>query len=236
MRVLCVGDSLTRSPWGSYVDLLRQRLPDDEIVNGGHGGETVASMTRHLLKMGVGDRFDVVVVLIGTNDVFVEMSPWYPIIKRVARQPWATSHREFREGFEAAMEAVTRHTDDVVVLPPLVMGERTGSVWNHRLGSLAEIIADIAEAMPGAEFVDARSVFLAQLDPDTASGYLPDRVAGVLFDAIVRRSPAAIAGISARRGLRLTLDGVHLNADGKALLADVVEKALRARGAGGRRR
>jgi lysophospholipase L1-like esterase len=75
MKIAFLGDSLT---WGGYggnfVDEVRDRLPDHEIINAGEGGDTVVNLLSRLDDV-LADEPDGVFILIGGNDAISHSQP-----------------------------------------------------------------------------------------------------------------------------------------------------------------
>ncbi|MBU1339511.1 MAG: SGNH/GDSL hydrolase family protein [Acidobacteria bacterium] len=89
MRIAFFGDSLTAGvPGASFFQLVRERLPGDELINYGKGGDTVISLYRRVRRLPV-ERMDIAFLWIGVNDVLVRVSPTYPVLKILRGQPWA---------------------------------------------------------------------------------------------------------------------------------------------------
>src|SRR5215467_5674496 len=67
--LVCFGDSLTEATIGaSYIDLLRGRLPDVQVVNAGINGDTTLNLLRRIERDVAPHHPEVVVLLVGLND------------------------------------------------------------------------------------------------------------------------------------------------------------------------
>ena len=78
------------------------------------------------------------------------------------------------------------------------------------------------------EYLDLRQRFLSRLATQRITDYLLESPLSVGLDILTLRSDAQVDEMAAKRGLHLTLDGVHLNSAGAALVAEafleVIEK------------
>src|SRR5262245_17528437 len=87
--LVCFGDSLTEGTIGaSYVERLRERLPEARLVNAGINGDTTLNLLRRVERDVVPHRPDLIVVLVGLNDVGTAygepaIRPYYRLVKRV---------------------------------------------------------------------------------------------------------------------------------------------------------
>ena len=80
MKVLCIGDSLTYGntlhslPTGdSYTDYLTDLLPQHTFVNSGVCGETTGQIAYRLHNIMNSEKFDLVIILAGTNDLGLKL-------------------------------------------------------------------------------------------------------------------------------------------------------------------
>jgi hypothetical protein len=70
MRIAFFGDSLTSGvPGSSYLAILRQRFPDDTLLNSGKGNNTVVSLYRRISAMPFDEPSDIAFLWIGVSDV-----------------------------------------------------------------------------------------------------------------------------------------------------------------------
>jgi lysophospholipase L1-like esterase len=88
--LICFGDSLTEGAIGaSYVDILREHLPAAiRVINAGINGDTTINLLRRFKRDVVPYRPDVVVILVGLNDLTTAYGwpsnlAYYRFIKRV---------------------------------------------------------------------------------------------------------------------------------------------------------
>ena len=75
MDIIFFGDSLTEGvPGASYYKILKEKLPEHNLVNCGKGGDTVNSLYNRIKKMNISKKYDIAFIWIGTNDVFKKAS------------------------------------------------------------------------------------------------------------------------------------------------------------------
>ena len=221
MRIVFAGDSLTSGrPGSSFFAILRERLPEHELVNLGEGNDTVVSLYRRLTRLRFGEPFDIAFLWVGVNDV-AGSSPWsFRVASALVRKPHAASHDEFRAYYQATLDLLCRHAHRVIAVSPLLKGEDTGNPWNQDLQVLACVIEELTSQYEQAQYLDLRAVFFQKLARRPASGYLPTSLVRVALDAMTLRSKEQIDRKATERGLHLTLDGIHLNSVGAELVAE----------------
>ena len=89
MKIAFYGDSLTEGLIGaSYIEILREKLPEYTLLNYGKNGDTVLSLYRRIVKMKSLEPVDLAFLWVGVNDVFIKVSWHYPLFKTLLRKPW----------------------------------------------------------------------------------------------------------------------------------------------------
>jgi lysophospholipase L1-like esterase len=227
MRIGFFGDSLTSGvPGSSYLTILRERFPDDTLLNLGRGNDTVISLYRRISAMQFGKPLDVAVLWIGVNDV-LQTDRWpYRAFHTLLAQRRATDMDEFRSCLRATLKLLCEVAGHVIVAPPALKGENLENPWNRRLADLAELIKDITTDCDRAEFLDLQAAFAQELAARQGSDHVLKNPLRVLLDALILRTDAQVDGKAAERGLHLTLDGVHLNSAGAKLVAGEFAAAI----------
>ncbi len=227
MRIVFAGDSLTRGrPGSSYVEVLRLKLPGHTLVNLGEGNDTAVSLYRRLSRLCWGEPFDIACLWVGVNDI-VGGSPWtFQVVSALARKPHSKSLDEFRWYYQAMLDLLRRQARRVIAVSPLLKGEDIHSPWNRELGVLSRAIEEMASQCDRVEYLDVRTAFVQKLSGKRISGYLPRSVIRVALDALVLRDNGRINEKAAERGLHFTLDGIHLNALGAEIIAEMFLSAL----------
>jgi lysophospholipase L1-like esterase len=221
MRIAFFGDSLTSgTPGSSYVAVLRERFPDDALLNFGKGNDTVVSLVRRISTMQFDEPLDMAFLWIGVNDV-PQRDRWaYRAFHTLLLQRRARDRNEFEACFRAALVSLCAKARRVVVAPPVLKGEDLKNSTNQRLGDLAGSIQEITAGCERAAFLDLRAAFVQELLPRPGCERLPGNPFRVLLDVLTLRTTEQIDAKAAERGLRLTLDGIHLNSAGARLVAE----------------
>ncbi len=219
MRIAFFGDSLTEGiPGAAYFDLLQQSLPQHELLNFGKGGDTVISLHRRIMHTQIPSSLDLAFLWVGVNDVLVTTSWTYPLLKLYRRQPWARTLDTFSRYYGLLLEQLTGAAEHVVAISPHLIGEDLENPWNRKLKDQGDAIKTTIRDLPKVSFLDLREDFRARLAGQPVSPYIPRNTLRFLL----KRSP-----LQDKHRLRLTLDGVHLNADGAELVAQVFTRKIR---------
>ena len=222
------GDSLTEGfPGASYFKILKQRLPEYELLNYGKGGDTVISLYQRLRRKQLNEPIDIAFLWVGVNDVFVNISPSYPIIKTINKQPWSKEHEEFERYYHLTLEVLCQGANRVITVPPLFMGEDMNNQWNKEIEKLSRIIEKVSASYENVEYLDLRKIIFPKLVDQNVSEYLPESATRVVLDVILLKQTEQIDKKSSERGLLFTLDGVHLNSRGADLVAEIFLETIK---------
>jgi lysophospholipase L1-like esterase len=229
MKIAFYGDSLTAGITGvSYIEVLRKCLPDHTLINYGKGGDTVISLYRRIVAQNLLAPVDLIVLWIGVNDVFVNVSWTYPIIKRLEQKPWAKTPEEFAQHYRLILDRLCPLAKQVATVPPLFVGEDIQNRWNQELDRLSGIIRELSASRQNVDYLDLRTIAISRLASKPISPYVGKSAARIVLDAVTLRGHRQIDRKSAERGLHFTLDGVHLNSAGAELVAEAFWKVITA--------
>jgi lysophospholipase L1-like esterase len=226
MRIALFGDSLTSGvPGSSYFAILRERFPDDTLLNLGKGNDTVVSLYRRISAMQFDRPLDIAFLWIGVNDV-PQTDRWpYRAFNMLIAQRRARDMDEFRAYYRATPNLLCHNARRVIVAPPVLRGENLENPYNHRLAVLAGLIKDVTADYEQIEFLDLPATFARELvERPIISDHVPENPFRVLLDALTLRTDEQIDRKAAKRGLHLTLDGVHLNSAGARLVAEEIAR------------
>jgi lysophospholipase L1-like esterase len=228
MRIAFYGDSLTRGiPGASFFRILELELPEHELVNLGRSGETVVSLYRRILRRHRHVASDIAVLWIGVNDVLSKISTSHSLLKLLLGRQSARDLAEFREYYERTLRHLCKNSPHVLTIPPLVIGEDWGNRWNGELAQQAQIIADLSCERSNVVYIDLRMLLAEELAGRPVSGYIPSRLHRIARDVLFVHSDERIDATAARRGLHVTLDGVHLCSEGARLAAEAILHRLK---------
>ncbi len=222
MKILFLGDSITEGiPGVSYVSIMQDSNSDYDLVNRGVGGDTVSSLLRRVKKMNDLSSFDQIVLFVGVNDVFGKLTNTYKILKTLTKQRWAKDTSIFKKQYEDLIAHIMKKNKNIIIIPPLLIGEDISNKWNIELYTLIKIVNDISRNN-NLTYLDLYSEFKGYLNDKQISNYLPMKITELLKDVKGLTTPSLVDQKSNERGLHLTLDGVHINSKG----AKIISKAI----------
>ncbi|KZZ84587.1 SGNH/GDSL hydrolase family protein [Bacillus sp. SJS] len=213
MNIALIGDSLTEGrPGIPFSRLLKEQFPGFRFDNLGKGGDTVLSLYARLSKKKLPSPYDLTFLWIGVNDVYTKM------LNAQAQIP-AKDEKEFEEVYKKCVEIILASSKQVVLVTPALIGEHADNQANKQLRALSSIILSTAENHPKLLCLDLHTIFKNHLAHTTSSDYISVKVTRIMADALFYRKPSRIEELSKKRGLHLTLDGVHLNSLGAQIAA-----------------
>jgi lysophospholipase L1-like esterase len=233
--VVCWGASLVHGRVGvSFVDQLAARFPPPGtvIVNAGLNGDTAYHALQRLDAV-VACAPDVVVILVGTNDVIGLLNPdaWRAYGRR--RPPQPPSLAWYRENITTMVRQVRAQTGARVALCGLpVLGEDLTAPANACVRECNAALQAVAAAEDVAYLpvYEAQAAWLAAQQAPPGRPYTGDAQESLRlgFLANVQHYLFGVPydTIAARRGLRLTVDLVHCNGQGAAIIADQIAAFL----------
>ena len=231
MRIAFFGESLTSGiPGSSYLSIMRHRLPEHTLINLGRGNDTAVSLHRRVAAMRFNAPFDLAFLWVGVNDVYGHTHRVHRSFNALMGQRRARDLDEFRASYRATLDLLCQHTGRLVAVSPLMRGEEPDNHWNRRLAVLSGAVEELASQYERVEFLDLRSAFFQVLADLPSSGYMPRGPVHVVLDALTLRSDEQVDRVAARRGLRFTLDGVHLNSAGARLAAAAFVRVIEMQG------
>jgi len=228
MNITFYGDSLTEgTPGVPFLRTLKPMLPEDVLTNLGRGGDTVISLYRRMVQEPVPAPMDVAVLWIGVNDVLASLSWSHSALKQVLHQPPARDRTEFGDYYQRTIAHLRRDARHVIALSPFLIGEDLTNPWNRQLDALRKVASSVAASFGNVDYVDLREQLAPLLKGRQVSAYVPRHVTVIALDALFLRAAHRVDRVAARRGLHLTLDGVHLNSAGAQAVAAELQRSLR---------
>ncbi len=234
-KTLCLGASIVKGMFGAgFVQILKQRMAKDgfHFINSGVGGslafDVLARMDREMTVMP-----DCALILVGTNDITAEL---YPDIarmsishlrRRLPRKPSIEWYYENMTGIISHIKKTTPARIAVCSLP--VIGENLSSPVNERVGEYSLLLQEMAssEKITYIPVFEAHREYLLAHCGTGGKSFQPGELLTLkllLRHALLRQS---YDEISLKNGFLLLTDGIHLNSQGAALIADKVEFFLR---------
>jgi lysophospholipase L1-like esterase len=233
--VACLGASIIHGRVSfNVVDLVAERLGAGyQLVNAGVNGD-LAYNARLRLPEVIGCQPDVVIVLVGSNDVMAAMSreseARYRRLKKLPEKPTLGFYRENLLGIVTTLKRQTSAKVALCSLP--VLGEALDSQANRRAAEYCSAIGEIA-----AE----EQVAYLPIHEDMAAVLCAERpLGGREFDGKMRLMLKAMVeryvlgrsfdAIAAGNGFVLLSDGIHLNQRAGTMVADRIEAFVRRSG------
>lgn len=207
-RVVTMGDSITDAGKGpkGYVTLMDATLdatrPNDpfETINVGIGGQKAPDMLGRFQRDVIDKKPDLVTISVGVNDVWHDFRDF----GKNQRVPTGDIGRgvklpEYLKGVEGMIDMAKAAGAQVVLVSPTLIYEDLDCLENRRLTAYVRAEESLAKRK-GVGFVDLNRIF--------------------------RETVAAYQKNAGRRQLLLTVDGVHMNDAGNALMADSILRYL----------
>jgi|LGOV01.1.fsa_nt_gb lysophospholipase L1-like esterase len=226
MKVLFLGDSITEGvPGVSFITMMQDNSSSYDLVNRGVGGDTVSSLLKRVKKMNDLSSFDQIILFIGVNDVFGKLTNTYKILKTLTKQRWAKDSLVFKNQYTDLITLIIKENKNIIIVPPLLIGEDINNKWNIELQSLRNIIIDISKHN-NLEYLDVYSKFIQYLKDKHISDYLPMKITELYKDVQGLTNSVLVDQKSDTRGLHLTLDGVHINSSGATLISNTISEYI----------
>lgn len=228
MKILFLGDSITEArPGVSFVNMVQSEFDEYTCVNRGKGGDTVSSIFRRMKKMNDLSDFDKIVLFVGINDTYGKLSTKYKFTKILSRQKWAKNDLVFIMTYKNLLEYLYSKVKDVIVIPPLVMGEDLSNKWNKEVTDRESKIEVLTRHFDEMTYLDIHNKFYDYLGRKEVVEYLPLSLREVANDVVTLKTNKDVDNKSKERGLHLTLDGCHINSKGASIIAKEIIKTLK---------
>ena len=227
MKILFLGDSITEGvPGVSYIAMIKDNISKLDLVNRGIGGDTVSSLLKRVKKMDDLSSFDQIILFIGVNDVFGKLTNTYKVLKILRKQKWALNESMFQKQYNELINIILSENKNIVIIPPLLIGEDINNKWNTELLVLINIVKGIAKHKK-INYLDIYNEYKEYLENKEISNFLPIKITKLLKDMKILTDRPSIDLESKNRGLHLTLDGVHLNSVGAQIICDTILEQLK---------
>lgn len=234
-NVLIVGDSLSGGlPHLSFPWQLRRVNPGWEYLVSAKGGDTLAGIGDRLDKLLGAGKYDAVIIEGGGNDIFLpyleERGGTWRLFARAMMSRGRTPSKDipsFSNLLARLLESALNRAARVAVTTIPCLGEDLASPLNAARKLYNDTIRGAALSR-GALVVDFAAKYEEILSAvESPSAYLLDHFRDVFLDTLYALTPQKALVLSERRGLYLTIDGVHPNPRGAVTLAGTADTALR---------
>jgi len=221
MDIIFFGDSLTEGvPGVSYLNILREKLPQHNLINCGKGGDTVISLLKRIRKMKKPKTYDIAFIWVGVNDILVHVSLKYPIIKEALHQPWVKNVKEFIDCYFELLNTVSAYAKKTFTVSPLFIGEDINNKWNKQLEEISAEIELLSMKFKNVDYIDLRKEFFSELVSKETSPFIVNRSIRDFIIAGLLKNLNYIEEKTKKRGLYYTFDGVHFNSLGAEIVAN----------------
>ncbi len=227
--VVCLGDSNTQGQFSAnYVKRLQDRWPGTRFINAGVNGQLAYNITQRLDEV-VAQQPDVVTLLVGTNDVNAQFdASWLARYRKQQRLPVDPTRSWFGEQIDVILTRLSETPARLAVLDLPPLGEDLASRMNQLVDQYNDTLRDVAaqHSVPVLPLHERLVALLPEADPPPYAGDLWLVFRSMLRHAVLRQGWDSI---SARNGLTLLTDNLHLNDRSADVVADLISEFLDAR-------
>lgn len=226
-KVLFIGASLTVAiPGTSFTDIVKKDYPDNKyVVKGFPGAPLQEIMDKLLITLNRNPNFDVIIIDAGHNDIILPFLKQKPGLHILSKNKKTTNLDNFAEVFKDNLEKVKNRTNAKIFLLNLgCLGENLESDLNKQREYINEQIKIVSSDLD-LSVLNVAEEFERVLS-DQKSDYFLKNNSNLVLDIIFKKITFWNRFISYKRGLILTIDGVHLNSQGADIYADIIEKVI----------
>lgn len=234
-RMLVVGDSLTTAnPGASYAKLLKKMQNTYSVIAKGRGGDTLLGINRKLKRLLLKYKPWVVVIEVGANDILLPFlksrgGDWKRLVNRLVKRVSILTVKtsQFQALYSQAIEMAKQHEVVKLVITTIsCLSEDLKNELNKRRDEYNNIIRNFARQYE-IQLADVGEVFDAYLKKlNKPSKYLMPDYYNICLDSLYTMIEKFADNLSARCGLSLTIDGVHLNRLGAKIFAETILERL----------
>lgn len=233
--IIFIGDSITKGKCGvNWVDEISSHLKNYNIINKGLGGDTLIGISNRLLKKLRNNKYKIVVFSAGHNDVILPSYEYKNIFFKTMRKTLrfrgsipSIDNNDFYDRLINLVNTVNSCSNTKLILVTLsLIGENLNSETNKRRIEINDIIRKVANenntilADVGLEFDKAI------INKHCSNYYLDSFFSMTYSDPKKCKVKNGSIEISKKRGLYLTIDGVHVNSHGAEIYRKVILDAI----------
>lgn len=227
--VVCLGDSITKGMVSyDWVQELSQKMPELPFLNHGKNGDLAYNALQRVEAV-IRAKPDVVVILLGTNDV-LHAVPGIELRIKKTDLPQEPDINWFRLNLDQIIQQIQARTQARILIASLpVLGEGLHHLTNQMVQQYNDIIRQTAEQYRLVYLPFNEALVRILEEEPVANPILLQESFGIIVKAMVRRLVLRqnYDRISAAYGLKLTTDTIHLNSRSGKILGDLVGTALR---------
>jgi len=231
-QVVCFGDSHTRGLVGpNFLELLETRLGTQDFcfINEGRNNDHTLNLVRRADDI-IARQPDVIIVMIGTNDILSTLSwriaTFNRVRKRLPQRPTIESAALNVTRLVRRLKAETQAQVALASIP--VLGEDLDSAPNQRVHEYTRRLKSIVER-EGVDYLPVNERMEAYLcAQNRQSGRAYHGSITLMFELMAARAfkKEDFNEFSRRQGFTLLTDGVHVNHSGASLIAEVFAEYL----------
>ena len=235
--ILCFGDSITDGrPGATYLNYVKMRK---QYRNFGLGGDTLIGMSKRLLRAVEASKYSAcrtIIIGIGTNDVLHPYlknysSLWTRIVKRLFLRGSVPclDEAEFKERYESLLQVLKQAGKEVIIFGIPLM-ETDIYELNQKAVAYNEVIMGLCDQF-SFTYIDIMGLQgeIKRRQRNTGSCFFSKNVLEPVILAILTTYLPFTDDISKRRGLAVTVDGIHMNTVSAKGLAGLIDNAVRSR-------
>lgn len=230
--VVFLGDSITQGQISvNYIALLGERFPTNQfrLINFGINNDLTYNLTRRLW-LAIARRPDVVIILIGTNDIIASLSPVkaisYIFLKRLFTWPTMSGTYANLEKMLHRIKAETTAHIGLASVP--VLGEDFSSTPMRRVREYNKNLQALArqERVTYLPVYERQREYLVSKDEASRQAYTGSVVPTIELAFRLFLTGRHFDRYSREMGYTLLTDGVHMNTIGATIIADVIAEFL----------
>lgn len=237
MRVLFSGDSITKGQQGvSYVKIINNYISDLQITNIAENGESLNMIQRRLINnLKRKSDYDCIVLAGGLADVAIDSFLSQGLLFRFAY--WSQkkigmklfpSAADFKKGYQDMIDKCKEFSNANLIIVTLnCAGENLNNIHNSKRAKYNEVIRQLAFEND-IYLADAAIYIDEELKKDKSSDYFCGSFWKITYsDKLICLFKAGADWLAKKRGLKLTIDGIHINTNGANIFANTLIPILK---------
>ena len=233
-KILIIGDSLAGGlPHVSIRKRLEEMTGEWSIEVSSVGGDPLTGICKRLDSLVPETGPDLLIIVAGANDILLPLlrargGNWRRLVDRIEGRGHLPIEDvgAFRELYSRTIHNFMEEVGRTIPTTITCIGEDPGSEPNRHRAEYNHVIRELAGEYHLA-LADTAAAFDDVLkEVDEPSHYFLDDFYAVFTDTFHTLLPRSIDRLSGRRGLVLTLDGVHFNRLGARTFAQTIQKTI----------
>jgi lysophospholipase L1-like esterase len=225
-----IGDSLTEGIVGvNFIDKLKEMRPDDQFVNRGIGGDTLKNIINRLMRETQKAPYDLVVMTGGHNDLLLPYvrtrgPKWEQFTSQIIKggAVLTESENEFAQNLVLLVDSMNHMNIPLILTTLNPLGENLDSELNKKRAKFNRLYRNLKNVT----ICDVALEFEDILSAGDSSDYLMNSLIKLVDEDPKRCEKGESMILSEERGLKLTIDGAHLNDRGAQIYARMLNVAI----------